>query len=75
MRSIGIVPVHVVCDSLAKRLLPKRYGDTTQVFLFDRSDEPLDDGNAAMFANGSIAKGNISPLIPASCLEVLGNEL
>ncbi len=66
MRPMGVVPAHEERKLAAHRSAPERNQDAPRALVLQCSEEPLDDGDAAMLAHGPIAQPDLSSPTPAS---------
>ena len=56
MRTMFVVPVNIRKKLVAECITAQRYEHSTSAFLFDRPDETFNDGDAAVLADGAIAR-------------------
>ena len=61
-----VVPTHEMAELTAYRHAPERNHDAPRTVVLHSAEEPLDDGDAAMFAHGPVAQPYPLPSAPTS---------
>ncbi len=75
MGPMTVVPAHEVRKLPAHRATPERNQDPPRAVVLQRSEEPLDDGDAAMLAHRSVAKPDSTSPTPTSVSSRLEHAL
>ena len=75
MRSMAVVPTHENAKFTPHRFTLERNQEVPRTVALQRSEEPLDDGDAAMLAHGSVAKPDSTSPTPTSVSSRLEHAL